>query len=121
MAGAGLSGDVVPTALAGRLERLIFGRRTPILALFALGTVLLAAVAVRGLRIDCSFNKTLPVRHEYMLTYLDPKVAEFRGANRVLIALIARDGNMFTPEFFAALRKATDEVIVMDGIDRTRV
>jgi hypothetical protein len=56
-----------------------------------------------------------------MRTYLDPKVAEFRGANRVLIALIARDGNMFTPQFFAALRKATDEVIVMDGIDRTRV
>ena len=121
MAGAGHSGDVVPTALASRLERLIFGHRTPILALFALGTVLLAAVAVRGLRIDCSFNKTLPVRHEYMRTYLEPKVAEFRGANRVLIALIARDGNMFTPEFFAALRKATDEVIVMDGIDRTRV
>ena len=121
MAGAGHSGDAVPAALASRLERLIFGHRTPILALFALGTVLLAAVAVYGLRIDCSFNKTLPVRHEYMRTYLDPKVAEFRGANRVLIALIARDGNMFTPEFFAALRKATDEVIVMDGIDRTRV
>ncbi len=121
MAGAGDSGDVVPTALASRLERLIFGHRTPILVLFALGTMLLAAVAVRGLRIDSSFNKTLPVRHEYMRTYLDPKVAEFRGANRVLIALIARDGNMFTPEFFAALRKATDEVIVMDGIDRTRV
>ena len=121
MAGAGLSGDGVPPPLAGRLERLIFGHRTPILALFALGTVLLAAVAVYGLRIDCSFNKTLPVRHEYMRTYLDPKVAEFRGANRVLIALIARDGNMFTPQFFTALRKATDEVIVMDGIDRTRV
>ena len=121
MAGAGHSGDVVPTALASRLERLIFGHRTLILALFVLGTVLLAAVAVYGLRIDCSFNKTLPVRHEYMRTYLDPKVAEFRGANRVLIALIARDGNMFTPQFFAALRKATDEVIVMDGIDRTRV
>ena len=121
MAGAGYSGDVVPTALASRLERLIFGHRTLILALFALGTVLLAAVAVYGLRIDCSFNKTLPVRHEYMRTYLEPKVAEFRGANRVLIALIARDGNMFTPQFFAALRKATDEVIVMDGIDRTRV
>jgi predicted RND superfamily exporter protein len=121
VAGAGLGGDIAPTALASRLERLIFGHRTLILALFALGTVLLAAVAVYGLRIDCSFNKTLPVRHEYMRTYLDPKVAEFRGANRVLIALIARDGNMFTPEFFAALRKATDEVIVMDGIDRTRV
>jgi predicted RND superfamily exporter protein len=108
-------------ATVGRLERLIFGHRKVILVLFTLGTALLAAIAVRGLRIDTSFNKTLPVRHEYMRTYLDPKVADFRGANRVLVALIARDGNMFTPMFFAAMRKATDEVIVMDGIDRTQV
>jgi predicted RND superfamily exporter protein len=107
--------------LIGRLERLIFGHRAPILTLFALGTLALAALAVHGLHIDTSFSKTLPVRHEYMRTYLDPKVAEFRGANRVLVALIARDGNMFTPQFFAALKKATDEIIVMDGIDRTRV
>ena len=107
--------------LVGRLERLIFGHRTAILVLFALGTLLLGATAVRGLRIDTSFNKTLPVRHEYMRTYLDPRVAEFRGANRVLVALIARDGNMFTPQFFAAMRRATDEVIVMYGIDRTQV
>jgi uncharacterized protein len=105
----------------GALERLIFGHRTLILALFVLGTLLLGTVAWRGLRIDTSFTKTLPLHHEYMRTYLDPKVAEFQGANRVLVALIARDGNMFTPEFFAALRKATDAIIVMDGIDRTQV
>jgi hypothetical protein len=114
-------GDLVPGALTRRLERAIFGHRTLVLTLFVLGTALAAALIGWGLRIDCSFNKTLPVRHEYMRTYLDPAVAEFRGANRVLIALIARDGNMFTPEFFTALRKATDEVIVMDGIDRTQV
>ena len=107
--------------LGGVLERRIFGHRTLVLALFALGTLILGAVARHGLRIDTSFTKTLPVHHEYMRTYLDPKVAEFQGANRVLVALIARDGNMFTPQFFAALRKATDEIIVMDGIDRTRV
>ena len=39
----------------------------------------------------------------------------------MLIALIARDGNMFQPAFFDALKKATDEVLVMDGIDRGRV
>ena len=117
--GAGDAG--AQAGFEGVLERLIFGHRTLILALFALGTVILGTVALRGLRIDTSFTKTLPVRHEYMRTYLDPKVVEFQGANRVLVALIARDGNMFTPEFFAALRKATDEVIVMDGIDRTRV
>jgi predicted RND superfamily exporter protein len=111
----------LPPTLVGRLERLIFGHRTLILAVFALGTLLLGATALRGLRIDTSFNKTLPVRHEYMRTYLDPRVAEFRGANRVLVALIAHDGNMFTPQFFAAMRKATDEVTVMYGIDRTQV
>jgi predicted RND superfamily exporter protein len=117
--GAGDAG--AQAGFEGVLERLIFGHRTLILALFALGTVILGTVALRGLRIDTSFTKTLPVRHEYMRTYLDPRVAEFQGANRVLVALIARDGNMFTPEFFAALRQATDAVIVMDGIDRTQV
>jgi predicted RND superfamily exporter protein len=103
------------------LERVIFGARTAILVLFALVTAGMLLVAWRGLRMDASFTKQLPTQHEYMRTYLDENVAEFRGANRVLIALIARDGNMFRPEFFDALRKATDEVIVMDGIDRGRV
>ncbi len=103
------------------LEDAIFGHRTLILLVFAVGSLFFGAVALHGLRIDTSFNKTLPLRHEYMRTYLDPRVAEFRGANRVLVALMARSGDMFTPEFFAAMRKATDEVTVMDGIDRTRV
>jgi predicted RND superfamily exporter protein len=107
--------------LAGRLEQLIFGHRAVIMVAFALLTVLFVTFAARGLRIDASFTKQLPVRHEYMQTYLAPEVAEFRGANRVLIGLIARDGNMFKPEFFDALKRATDEVIVMDGIDRGRV
>jgi predicted RND superfamily exporter protein len=103
------------------LEHAIFGHRALILVSFVLGTLLLGGIALHGLRIDTSFNKTLPLQHEYMRTYLDPKVAPFRGANRVLVALVARNGNMFTPEFFAAMRKATDEVTVMDGIDRARV
>jgi predicted RND superfamily exporter protein len=107
--------------LVARLERLIFGWRAPIVALFALVTALMLAVAWRGLHIDASFTKQLPAQHEYMRTYLDERVAEFRGANRVLIALVARDGDMFTPEFFESLKKATDEVSVMDGIDRGRV
>jgi predicted RND superfamily exporter protein len=103
------------------MERILFGRRALILVAFALVTAAMLAVVWHGLRIDASFIKQLPRQHEYMRTYLAEDVAEFRGANRVLIALIATDGNMFKPDFFAALRKATDEVIVMDGIDRGRV
>ena len=102
------------------LEKLIFGNRLAIVVVFALLTVGLAVVAVRGLHIDASFTKQLPLKHEYMQTFVKHQ-AEFGGANRVLIALVARDGNMFTPGFFDALKKATDEVLVMDGIDRGRV
>ena len=116
--GSHRSGD---GSLTSWLERTLFGHRALILASFALITAAMLVVALRGLRIDASFTKQLPRQHEYMRTYLDQDVAEFRGANRVLIALIADDGNIFKPDFFAALRKATDEVIVMDGIDRGRV
>jgi uncharacterized protein len=111
---------VSDTALAARMENLIFAKRGLVIAVFALITVAMLFVVFRGLRIDASFAKQLPLRHEYMQTFVEHQ-AEFGGANRVLIALIARDGNMFTPEFFAALKKATDRVIVMEGIDRGRV
>ena len=118
MAGGGTTRADSKTALM--LEKLIFGHRAVIVVLFVLITATLAVIGVRGLHIDASFNKQLPLRHEYMQTFVKHQ-AEFGGANRVLIALVARDGNMFTPGFFDALKKATDEVLVMDGIDRGRV
>ena len=116
MSGAPVAGG----AFSARLEKLIFSHRALIIATFALVTVAMLVFVVRGLRIDASFTKQLPLKHEYMQTFVKHQ-AEFGGANRVLIALVARDGNMFTPEFFAALKKATDRVLVMDGIDRGRV
>jgi uncharacterized protein len=114
------SKESAPKGIAATLEKLIFGHRLVIVVSFALVTAMLATVAVRGLRIDASFTKQLPLEHEYMQTFVKHQ-AEFGGANRVLVALIAGDGNMFTPAFFDALEKATDEVLVMDGIDRGRV
>ncbi len=108
------------STLAAALERVIFGHRRLLIALFAIATVAMCAVVARGLHIDASFTKQLPLRHEYMQTFVKHQ-AEFGGANRVLIALIARDGNMFTADFFSALKQATDAVLVMDGIDRGRV
>lgn len=106
--------------IAAWLEPHVFGHRTLILAVFAIVTVLFGWVAVTGLKLDTNFNKQLPLKHEYIQTYLDHK-EEFGGANRLLIALVARDGNMFTPEFFQALKIATDEVFFIEGVDRARV
>ena len=106
--------------IAEWLEPHVFGHRTLILGLFAVVTVALGWIAATGLRLDTNFMKQLPLEHEYIQTYLNHK-AEFGGANRLLIALVARDGNMFTPEFFEALKIATDEVFFIQGVDRSRV
>jgi hypothetical protein len=106
--------------IAEWLEPHVFGHRRLILGLFALVTAMLGWIAVTGLRLDTNFIKQLPLKHEYIQTYLDHK-AEFGGANRLLIALVARNGNIFTPEFFEALKIATDEVLFIDAVDRSRV
>jgi len=111
------SGD---TRIAAWLEPHVFGHRALLLALFALITAALGWIAATGLRLDTNFTKQLPLEHEYIRTYIDHK-EEFGGANRLLIAVIARDGNMFTPEFFEALKIATDEVFFIEGVDRARV
>lgn len=111
--------DGRPT-VAERLEPYVFEHRTLILAAFAALTIAFGWIAAGGLKLDTNFTKQLPVDHEYIQTYLDHK-SDFGGANRLLIAVVAEDGNMFTPEFFRALKIATDEVFFIDGVDRSRV
>ena len=101
------------------IERLLFTRRRVVLAVFALATLAMAWLAT-GLRVDAGFTKLVPVEHQYMRTFLQYR-DEFGGADRVLIAVMARDGDMFTPGFFAALRKVTDATFFLPGVDRTQV
>ena len=89
------------------------------LAVFVLATLAMGWLA-SGLRVDAGFTKLVPVKHEYMQTFLEYR-EEFGGADRVLIAVMARDGDMFTPGFFAALRKVTDEMFFLPGVDRAQV
>ena len=111
--------DGQPT-MAERLEPHVFGHRNLIVAVFALLTLVFGVIAAKGLKLDTNFTKQLPLGHEYIQTYLDHK-DEFGGANRLLIAVVAEDGDMFTPEFFEALKIATDEVFFIEGVDRSRV
>jgi uncharacterized protein len=91
-----------------------------VIVLFALVTVLLAWSAVTGLRVDAGFSKQLPLEHEYMETFLE-HYEEFGGADRILIALVDESGDMFNPDFFRALKQATDAVFFIPGVDRARV
>ncbi len=102
-----------------RLEQLIFTNRRLVIVLFAVVTAFMAFQAAQ-LRIDAGFEKMLPLEHEYMQTYVQYR-DDYGGANRVLIAVRAKDGDIFTPEFFVILKKVTDDVFFIPGVDRTRV
>lgn len=106
------------------LEKLIFGNRGVVLAVF--GVITLGFLwAATQLSIDAGFRKQLPLKHEYMKTFLDYEV-EFGGTNRILIALVDKQGDMFNKSFLTALEGVTDEVgLIKDeggrGVDQSRV
>ena len=101
------------------IERALFSRRKWVLAAFILITLAMAWLAT-GLRVDAGFTKLVPLEHPYMRTYLKHRAA-FGGADRVAVALVAREGDIFTPEFFALLQKVNDAVFFVPGVDRTQV
>ena len=105
--------------ITATLERWVFGHRRLVIALFVIVTLFMGFAASK-IGIDAGFAKLLPLKHEYMQTYLKHR-QQFGGANRLLIALMAKDGDIFTSEFFAALKTATDEVFFIPGVDRTQV
>jgi len=93
--------------------------RTWVLALFALTTLALAASATR-LQVDAGFEKMVPLQHAYMQTFMAYRDS-FGGANRILVALIRDEGDIYDARFLETLRAVTDEVFFIEGVDRATV
>jgi uncharacterized protein len=100
-------------------EKVVFGSRPAVLIVFAVVTVLMAFMATQ-LKVDAGFKKQIPLQHEYMKTFLDYET-DFGGANRVLVAVMPRDGNIFDQSYMATLEKVTNDVINLDATDDARV
>jgi uncharacterized protein len=101
------------------VENSLFRFRAPVIAAFALLTVWWAICAART-HVDASFSKQLPLEHPYIKVFTQYQ-DQFGGANRVLIAIMAENGDMFTADFFRTLKGATDEVFFLPGVDRSQV
>lgn len=101
------------------MEKTLFPNRHWVISFFFLLTLLMFFSAMQ-LKVDSGFSKLLPLQHEYMQTFTKHQ-EEFGSANRILVALIAKNNDMFTPEFFDVLKQVTDDVFFIEGIDRNRV
>src|SRR6478736_1051206 len=106
-------------AFIQRISGIVFGYRRAWLVVFAILTVLFAASASR-LAVDAGFNKMVPLAHPYMKVYRDYEKV-FGGANRVAIALVQKDGDIFEREYMAKLKALTDDVFLLNGVDRPSV
>ena len=100
-------------------EPFVFGKRPWTLAVLTLTTLFMGWQAAH-LRPDTSFEKQLPLEHEYIKVFKDYQ-DDFGGANLVLTAIVQKQGTIYEPAFMETLRKATDEVFFLPNVDRARV
>jgi uncharacterized protein len=101
------------------VEPIIYGKRKLMLIILGLLTAVFAWFAA-GTHVDAGFDKSIPLEHPYMQVYKHYE-AEFGGANTILVALIQKEGNIYNEHFLSKLKKVTDEVFFLPGVDRSRV
>jgi predicted RND superfamily exporter protein len=106
-------------ALIQKVSNLVFNHRKAWLAVFAVLTLLFAASASR-LVVDAGFNKMVPLEHPYMKQYREYQ-KDFGSANRVAIALVQKDGDIFNKEYMQKLKGLTDDIFLLNGVDRPSV
>lgn len=116
---AGSTGNRPPSAFHRAAEAIVFGNRPLVLILFVITTVVLTFFASQ-LRVDAGFKKQIPLKHEYMRTFIDYE-QEFGGANRVLIAVMDKNNDMFNLPFFQTMENITQDAKTIDSVDEARV
>jgi len=105
--------------LLERISNLVFNHRKAWLIVFAVMTVGFAIFASR-LFVDAGFSKMIPLTHPYMKVYREYEKV-FGGANRVAVALVQKDGDIFNKEYMGKLKALTDDVFLLNGVDRPSV
>ncbi|WP_242208379.1 MULTISPECIES: MMPL family transporter [unclassified Pseudomonas] len=115
---------VVPLSLMQRIvagtERLLFGHRRVVLAVFALATLVLAYAAL-SLRPDASFSRMIPTGHPFIANYLKFEDV-LRPQSNVLRVLVENPkGDIVTREFLETLREVNDKVFYIPGVDRSNL
>jgi hypothetical protein len=102
------------------VERALFNHRAVVVLLCALVTLLLGWQATR-LQLNASFEKTIPTSHPYIQNFLAHQ-ADLSGlGNAVRIAVARPEGSIYDAKYLDTLRRLSDEVFLLPGVDRSRM
>ncbi len=102
------------------IERLLFNHRLLVVVLCALVTLVLGWQATR-LQLQASFEKSIPTGHPYIANYLKHQT-ELSGLGNAVRIAVARpqgpEGSIYDAGYLDTLRRLTDAVFVLPGVDR---
>ncbi|HUP91899.1 MAG TPA: hypothetical protein VM074_06585 [Solimonas sp.] len=103
------------------LEPLVYRWRGAVLLVLAAVSLVLALGAI-ALRFDPGLGRWLPEQHPY-LQVLEQYREDFGGANTLLVAVLQRDTShdIYNEAFLARLKRVTDAVRNLPGVERARV
>jgi uncharacterized protein len=105
--------------LINKFSAIIFNHRKVWLIVFTIMTAVFAFSA-NQLKTDAGFNKMVPLSHPYMKVYKQYETV-FGGANRVAVALVQKDGDIYNKEFMSKLKGLTDDIMGLDGVEKPSV
>ncbi|MDV6315030.1 efflux RND transporter permease subunit [Idiomarina sp. HP20-50] len=103
---------------AGWLEKLLFTARAPWLIAFLLLTVFLGFQASQ-VRPDASLKKMIPTNHPFIQNYFEYQDDLASLGNVVRVAVENKDGDIFEADFQQQLKKITDEIFFIPGVNRS--
>ncbi|MGQ0529086.1 MAG: efflux RND transporter permease subunit [Panacagrimonas sp.] len=103
------------------IEPIIFARRKLTMTILSVITLILFWQMLL-IKPDAGFDKSVPLEHPYMQV-LKQYMADFGGANTVLVAIMNKEGvgEIYNEKTLLSIKQATDEVFFLKGVDRSRV
>ena len=99
------------------LERVFFNHR-PWVMLVCLALTLVLGWLGSQLRLNASFEKTIPTSHPYIVNYLAHKGDLAGQGNALRLVVQAKQGTVFDKGYLDALQKINDEIFLLPGVDR---
>ena len=100
------------------LENQLFNYKTMVFIVIVLMTGFLGFNASQ-VRPSASFEKMIPVQHEYIQNYIKYKQDLTSLGNVIRVVIENPEGNIFNAKFQETMRQLNDELFFINGVDRS--
>ncbi|MEN9378556.1 MAG: hypothetical protein RJB15_234 [Pseudomonadota bacterium] len=101
------------------IANLIFINRKIVLSIFVVISLVLGYSASK-LEIQAGFSKMIPMDHDYMQAFKEYENT-FGGANKIMVAIKTKDGDIYSNEFLKTLKNIHEDVFFLGGVERASV